>query len=145
MIMVEHLSAGPPPPSSSPDLAALTWEERCKTRQTVTTQGGREIGIKLPTGTRLLPGTLLYVGDGFHVLVAAAPENIWLIQATDAPQLARVAYEIGNRHFAIEFGDGTVAVLYDHTLQELWHRLGVTAQRVRRPFQPEQHPPDPHR
>jgi urease accessory protein len=78
------------------------------------------------------------------VQVAAADEDVWLLRDTDAPTLARVAYEIGNRHFPIEIGTDGVAVLYDHTLGELWERLGVRAERVRRPFLPDPRLPAPH-
>jgi len=144
MLIVDHLPAEPPPPSSLPEPLVLTWEERAKTHQRVTTQAGREIGIKLPTGSRLLPGTVLYVGDTFHVEVAAACEEVWLIRTTDVRALLRVAYEIGNRHFPIDPGDDSVAVLYDHTLAELWDRLGVVAQRVRQPFLSGQRPSHHH-
>jgi urease accessory protein len=145
MILVEQLPSTGPPPGSTADLLVLTWEQRGKTRQRLTTQAGRAIGIKLPTGARLPPGTVIYIGEGFHVQVAAADEDVWLIRSTDAPTFARLAYEIGNRHFPIEIGADRVAVLYDHTLGELWERLGVRAERVRRPFLSEQRPSAPHR
>jgi hypothetical protein len=85
----------------------------------VTTQQGRDVAIKLPTGTRLPPGTVLFLGDGFHVEVIAAQVDVWIIRAPEAATLVRVAYEIDNRHFPIEIGDGWVAVRYDHTLAEL--------------------------
>jgi len=138
MLIVDRLPTGTPLSSSLPDLLVLTWEERAKTHQRVTTLAGREIAIKLPTGTQLLPGTVLYVGDTFHVEVAAACEDVWLIRTADARTLLRVAYEIGNRHFPIDIGDDTVAVLYDHTLAELWERLGIVGQRVRQPFRSAQ-------
>jgi len=144
MILVEQLPHSALAPGSSADRVVLTWEERTKTHQRVVTQGGREIGIKLPTGTPLLPGTVVYVGDTFHVEVAAAPEDVWLIRTPDVRALLRVAYEIGNRHFPIDIGDDCVAVLYDHTLAELWARLGIVAQRVRQPFLSAQRPSHRH-
>ena len=102
------------------------------------------MGIKLPTGTRLPPGTVLFLGDDFHVEVVAAEEDVWLIRASHPGTLVRVAYEIGNRHFPIEIGDGWVSVRYDHTLAELWERLGVAGKRVRRPFLSDQRPSHHH-
>ncbi len=138
MIIVEELPRVPAPAGSERDLLVLPWEDRQKTRQRVRSQAGREITIKLPTGTRLPPGTVVAVGTGFHVEVAAADEDVWLVCSSDARTVARAAYEIGNRHFPIEIGEGTIAVRYDHTLGELWDRLGVPAARSRRPFLPEQ-------
>lgn len=144
MLIVDHLPTGSPLPSSLPDPVVLTWDERTKTHQRVTTQAGREIGIKLPTGSRLLPGTVLYIGDTFHVEVVAACEEVWVIQTADVRALLRVAYEIGNRHFPIDIGDESLAVLYDHTLAELWERLGIVARRVQQPFLSAQRPSHHH-
>jgi len=144
MILVERLSTAVPAPGSSADPVVLTWEERAKTRQRVTTQAGRDVGIKLPTGTRLPPGTVLFLGEDFHIEVIAAEEEVWMIRTADTGSLLRVAYEIGNRHFPIEIGDGWVAVRYDHTLAELWERLGVAAARVTRPFLSDQRPTHHH-
>ena len=144
MLIVDRLPTDPPRSGSVPELLVLTWEERAKTHQRVITQGGREIGVKLPTGSQLLPGTVVYVGDSFHVEVSAACEDVWLIRAADVRTLLRVAYEIGNRHFPIDIGDDTVAVRYDHTLAELWTRLGIVAQRVRQPFLSAQRPSHHH-
>lgn len=143
-VVVEQIHRVTPPPGSRPERLVLTWEQRSKTRQRVTTDGGREIVIKLATGTRLPPGTIVWAGEGVHVEVAAADEDVWLMRSADAQTLARVAYEIGNRHFPIEIGPAWVAVLYDHTLAELWARLGVHAERVRQPFLSEQQPTHHH-
>jgi urease accessory protein len=144
MILIERLPTSIPATGSAADPVVLTWEERAKTRQRVTTQSGRDVAIKLPTGTRLPPGTVLFLGEGFHLEVVAADEDVWTIHALDTATLLRVAYEIGNRHFPIEIGDGWVAVRYDHTLAELWERLGVTGERVRRPFLSDQRPSHHH-
>ena len=143
-VVVEQILPVTRPPGSRVERLVLTWEQRSKTRQRVASESGREIVIKLATGTRLPPGTVVWVGEGVHVEVAAADEEVWLVRAADAQTLARVAYEIGNRHFPIEIGDASVAVLYDHTLAELWARLGVRAERVRRPFLSEQQPTHHH-
>jgi urease accessory protein len=145
MILVEQLPSTAPPPGSTADLLVLTWEQRAKSRQHLTTEAGRPIGIKLATGARLPPGTVIYIGDGFYVQVAAADEDVWLVRSTDAPTLARIAYEIGNRHAPIDIDVDRLVVLYDHTLGEVWERLGVRAERVRRPFLSEQGPSASHR
>jgi urease accessory protein len=144
MIVVEQLPVAPPA-GSAIDPLPLTWEQRSKTRQQVVSRGGCTLALKLPTGTRLPPGTVVHVGGGFHVEVTAADEEVWLVCAADAQTLARVAYELGNRHFPIELGVGCVAALYDHTLEALWARLGVRAERACRPFLPDQQPTHAHR
>ncbi len=144
MLLIDHLPESSPPVGSARDRVVLTWEERAKTRQQLRSEGGREIAVKLPTGTRLPPETLLFVGDGFHIVVAAADEDVWVIRSADAPLLARVAYEIGNRHFPIDIRADSIAVRFDHTLAELWDRLAVRAESARRPFLSDQRPTHHH-
>lgn len=144
MILVEFLPTITPAPESIADRLVLTWEERAKTRQRVCSEAGREVAVKLPTGTRLFPGTVVALGEGFHVEVAAADEDVWVLRPQDSQTLARLAWEIGNRHFPIEIGEHAIAVRYDHTLTELWERMGVPAERIRRPFLSDQHPTHHH-
>lgn len=144
MILVEGLPGESPGSGSQADSLVLTWEQRGKTRQTVVSTSGRELAIKLPTGTRLPPGCLVHVGPDFHVEVVAANEDVWVVKSTELRTLLRAAHEIGNRHFAIDCSAGDIAVLYDHTLAELWQRLGVEARREQRPFLSEQRPHHHH-
>jgi len=144
VIVVDRLPDSLPAAGSHADALVLTWEEREKTRQRARTAGGREIAIKLPTGTRLPPGTIVAVGEGFHVEVIAAEEDVWVVRSNDWRALLRAAYEIGNRHFAVAFGDGEIGVRYDHTLEELWQRIGVDASRARRAFLADQRPLHEH-
>lgn len=140
MIVVDGLSSRPPPAGSILDPLSLRWEDRARTRQRVVTRSGREVGIKLPTGTRLSPGTVVVLGDGWHVAVEAAEEDVWVVRARDRRSLLRAAWEIGNRHFPVELDEDEIAVLHDHTLEELWRRLDVEAVRTRRPFLAEMRP-----
>jgi urease accessory protein len=144
LFLVEKLPPSAPPPGSARDTVSLGWEDRSRTRQRLRTRDGRELAIKLPTGTRLVPGTILAIGEGFHVEVEAAPEDVWVVRAADRRHLLRAAWEIGNRHFPIDLGEDEIAVLYDHTLEELWTRLGVEAERRRRPFLAEMRPSQHH-
>lgn len=142
--VVERLPKGTPPAASEEDVVTLDWHDRARTRQRVRSRSGRELVIKLETGVRLPPGSVLAIGAGWHVTVEAASEYVWVITAPDRRTLLRVAWEMGNRHFPIDLRDDEIAVLYDHTLEELWPRLGVTAERARRPFLSEGRPPHRH-
>lgn len=144
MIVVDRLPEAAPSADSQRDALVLAWDEREKTRQRVRTAAGRELAIKLPTGTRLRPGTVVVIAHGFHVEVAAADEDVWSIRSDDPRVLARASYEIGNRHLAVEIGSGEVAVRYDHTLEDLWRRIGLPAVRAHRPFLAEQRPSHAH-
>ena len=54
------------------DIAALTWEQRHKSRQKLLTLHGREVALALPTGTRLQAGDLLPTPEGL-IRVECAP------------------------------------------------------------------------
>ena len=51
------------------DLVKLDWEARQKCRQRLRTEAGREIGLALPTGTRLSPGDVLYRDADVEIVV----------------------------------------------------------------------------
>jgi urease accessory protein len=144
MIIVDALPTVEVPPRSEMDPLVLLWEQRAKSHQVLVTAGGRELGLKLATGTRLPPGCVVHIGEGFHVEVVAAVEDVWEVRADDTRALMRVVYEIGNRHFPIDIGNGSVRVLYDPTLLELWGRLGVSAVRLRHAFLSDQAPMHRH-
>src|SRR5882724_249295 len=118
MIVVESLPTEAPIAGSVRDPLTLSWEDRARTRQRAVTRAGRELAIKLATGTRLPPGTVIVVSDGWHVVVEAAEEDVWVVRAAERRVLLRAAWEIGNRHFAVDLGEDALAVLYDHTLEE---------------------------
>ncbi len=134
MIVIEALPEDSPPFGSVADPLVLDWDLRAKTRQRCRTAAGRDLGIKLPTGTRLAPGATLLVGDGFHVVVVAAEEDVWVVACPGRSDLARVAFELGNRHLPIEIGSHEIAVRHDPTLESAWTKLGVKARRLTRPF-----------
>ena len=79
------------------DTAALTWEQRQRSRQKLLTALGREVALALPTGTRLLAGDLLPTAEGY-IEVVLTPEEVLVIRPRSLQETAFVAYQIGNRH-----------------------------------------------
>src|SRR2546422_10985985 len=57
------------------DALVLTAEERRWGRRRGRTGDGRELVLALPTGSVLMPGEGLHVGDGWYVVVEAAAEG----------------------------------------------------------------------
>ena len=107
------------------DRLALTWESRRRSRQKVTTERGREVGLFLPRGTVLLEGSLLRAGDGTIIEVVAAPEDVSTIATSDAVLLARVAYHLGNRHVRTQVGPGFIRYRHDRAIDELSLACGL--------------------
>src|SRR4051794_22111027 len=83
------------------DRVSLTWDERQKSRQQLRTAAGKEIALALPTGTRLNAGDLLSIEEGW-IEVYLALEDVLLIRPRNLQETAFIAYQVGNRHLALE-------------------------------------------
>jgi urease accessory protein len=115
----------------------LPFERRQKTRQRARLSTGRDIGIQLPRGTVLRGGDRLRSAAGNVIEIVSAPEIVSTVPTRDLKDLARAAYHLGNRHVALEVGDGWVRYLADHVLDALVEQLGLLVVREVEPFEPE--------
>ena len=52
-------------------------------------------------------------------------------------ELTRAAYHLGNRHVALQVGDGWLRLLDDYVLQAMLEQLGARTERIEAGFQPE--------
>jgi len=118
------------------DTLALTAEECRWGRRRVATRGGRELALALPTGSTLVPGTVLHVAPGWYVVVEAAPEPVLAATPRSPEEALRLAFEVGNRHFTLAVDAGRLLVPDDPAMEQLLTRLGVAWQRERAPFTP---------
>jgi urease accessory protein len=115
----------------------LPFERRQKTRQRARLSTGQEIGIQLLRGTVLRGGDRLRSAVGNVIEVVSAPEVVSTVPTRSLIDLARVAYHLGNRHVALEVGDGWVRYLADHVLDAMVDQLGLLVVRELEPFEPE--------
>jgi hypothetical protein len=69
--------------------------------------------------------------------IVAAPERVSTVRSRDLRELARAAYHLGNRHVALEVGDGWVRSLTDHVLDAMVEQLGLPVAHEVEPFEPE--------
>jgi len=115
----------------------LPFERRQKTRHRTRLSTGVEIGIQLARGTVLRGGDRLRAPDGTVIEVVAAPERVSTVRSRSLQELARAAYHLGNRHVALEVGDGWVRYLTDHVLDAMVEQLGLPVSREVEPFEPE--------
>lgn len=115
----------------------LPYELRCKSRLRTRLADGEEAGVFLAPGTVLRDGMLLASADGRVVEVRAAEEPLLEARCPDPLALARAAYHLGNRHVAVQVGEGWLRLQPDHVLAGMLEGLGVRTERVVAPFDPE--------
>jgi urease accessory protein len=126
-------------PDRERDVLLLTAEERRWGRRRVTTRGGRELALALPTGSVLAPGDVLHVDADWYVVVEAAPEPVLALTPRSAAEGLRVAFEVGNRHFTLALDGARLLVPDDPAMVQLLDRLGVPFEHTRAVFLPLGH------
>jgi len=115
----------------------LPFEWRSRSRFRAHLEGGEEVGVVLARGQILRGGDLLLAEDGRVIEVGAAPEQVSTVRAPDARLLARVAYHLGNRHVALQIGEGWLRYAHDHVLDAMARGLGAQLTVEQAPFEPE--------
>ena len=120
--------------SDAADICALDHEGRSLRRRVLTARGGLAFLADLPQATALSHGDALALDDGRLVEIVAAEED--LLEIT-GPDLARLAWHVGNRHAACRIEPGRLLIRADRVLADMVARLGGTARPLRAPFVPE--------
>ena len=118
------------------DTLCLSWEERRWTRKRVTTTGGREVALALPTGSVLEPGAILAVEERWYLVVEGRPEAVLAAFPSSHPEALRIAFDVGNRHFSLGMEDGALVVPDDPAMSQLLSRLGVRWERREAVYSP---------
>jgi urease accessory protein len=115
----------------------LSFERRQKSRQRVRLDDGGEAAIVLAPGSALADGDHLRASDGTIVRVHAGPEEVTVACAGEPLLLARACYHLGNRHVALQVGEGWVRFQPDHVLDAMVEGLGLAVTHENLPFEPE--------
>ena len=115
----------------------LTFDQRVKSRQKVELDNGEPAGLFLPRGSVLLRGQKIVAESGEVIEIRAADEAVSTVYVDDPLQLARACYHLGNRHVALQIGEGFIRYQHDHVLDELVMGLGLMVEFERAPFEPE--------
>ena len=113
---------------------SLGWEDRLRSRQRVKSDCGTEIGIALPTGGVLREGDILFEDEEHVVAVFAIDEDVLALHADSGAELARITYQVGNRHAPVSIGEGRVLTPYDSVIEEYFRKKNVRCERTREPF-----------
>ena len=109
---------------SERDFVSLNWEARQKCRQRLKTEAGRELGLALPTGTRLSPGDVLYRDTAIEIVVEGKPEKVFALRPEQREVFGLICYQIGNLHRPIGLDNGAILVPYEPVLEKQLTRLG---------------------
>jgi urease accessory protein len=115
----------------------LPFELRQRSRLLAALDSGEEVGLLMPRGTVLRGGDRLQSSDGRLVEVVAAPEQLSIVRSSDARQLARAAYHLGNRHVAVQITADSIRYLKDHVLDDMLRGQGLQVYSEILPFEPE--------
>ena len=119
------------------DFVELTFHDRCRPRQIVSTTGGRELALALRRGTGLTDGVVLHRDQEVVVTVVAKPEAVVRIQPEDNRQLCVVAHHLGNWHRSLEaLEDGNVLTEIDAPLEDWLKKHGIVYSIETRAYQP---------
>ena len=119
------------------DRLPLPFERRQKSRQRARLASGDEVAIDLPRGQVLRGGDLLVASDDRIVEVVAERETVVHVEADSPQALARAAYHLGNRHVAVQVGDGWLRIAADRVLERMLEGLGMRMSSLEAEFEPE--------
>ncbi len=131
------------------DQVTLDAHDRHRRRVVLTGEGGTTFLLDLPQAAALHDGDGLVLDDGSIVRVVGRPEPLIEIAASNAQELARLAWHIGNRHVDVQIVGDRLRIRRDHVIEDMLRGLGARLSPIEVPFDPEhgayQHHPDGHR
>ena len=119
------------------DYVEIDWDDAFKKIHRKTSAAGRDVGIRMDDSvlTRgLVDGDVLYADDSLILAVRTPPSEMIRVQvdAGHRGQVAKVCYEIGNRHAQLFAGEDELTFFTpfnEPMLQMLSSLHGVSAQR----------------
>ncbi|MED5579268.1 MAG: urease accessory protein UreE [Nitrospinota bacterium] len=97
---------------------ALGWEDRTKSRQKVKTEQGEEFAIALSTGQTLNIGDILLEDKGRVVVIDSIKEDVLVVYASSPEEMAKIAFQIGNRHAPIQIEKDRILTPYDRLMED---------------------------
>lgn len=119
------------------DRVVLDYDDRHRRRIAMTGSKGTSFLLDLPAPAELRGGDALLLEDGRLIEIVAAPEALLEIRCSDAKDLARVAWHIGNRHVPTQMLSNALRIRRDHVLADLARQLGAEVAEIEAPFVPE--------
>jgi urease accessory protein len=119
----------------------LDWDVRQKSRFDATDSAGRALGVFLPRGSVVRGGDVLVAQDGSLIRVIAAPQAVLRVtpcaEHSNAVDLLRAAYHLGNRHVQLEVKPDHLQFEPDPVLADMLRAMHLIVREVHAPFEPE--------
>tara|TARA_R110002110_G_scaffold108443_2_gene270802 strand:- start:2892 stop:3377 length:486 start_codon:yes stop_codon:yes gene_type:complete len=120
--------------SGPAEICVLDYDGRFVRRKRLETVEGRPFIVDLPQTTSLDHGDGLRLDDGSLVYIRAAEES--LLRVT-GPELARLAWHIGNRHTPCQIQDDHLLIQNDPVIGHMLEHVGAQISEITAPFTPE--------
>ena len=129
----------------------LPSSQLVKRIQRVTTDHGKDIGIRLPSGSGdLRDGDILHAAETNMIVVSVLPTDVLVVAPRSIHEMGVVAHSLGNRHLQAQFFDSSseyeadvMVCAYDHTVEDYLRHVGVSYSRQERvmpvPFRHAEH------
>ena len=103
----------------------LSSDDLVKRIQRVTTDHGKEIGIRLKEPKDLIDGDVLFMDDRNMIVVSVTSDDLLVIHPTSFKQMGEIAHQLGNRHLPAQFEGKVMLVQYDYLVEELLKQLEI--------------------
>jgi urease accessory protein len=107
----------------------LSSDDLVKRIQRVTTDHGKEVGIRLKEPKDLIDGDILYMDDRNMIVISVTSDDLLVIHPTSIKQMGEIAHQLGNRHLPAQFEDKVMLVQYDYLVEELLKQLEIPYSR----------------
>jgi urease accessory protein len=131
------LATGSYDSAAGTDSVILNRDQRQAARASFTTIGGLTVEFDFPSSAMLRMGDALMLDDGRLVEVVAEAEPLLEVREADVGKLARLAWQLGDRHVAVQILPKRLRLVRDDAAEALLARLGVRAIAIEAPFEPE--------
>jgi urease accessory protein len=131
------LAAGSYGAAGGADSVILDRDQRQATRAIFTTVGNVTVELDFPSPLVLRTGDALVLDDGRLVEVVAEAEPLLEVRDADVGKLARLAWQLGDRHVPVQILPKRLRLARDPATEALLARLGVRAAAIEAPFEPE--------
>jgi urease accessory protein len=115
----------------------LPFEQRQKGRLRTRLPDGEEVAWFLERGQPLRLGEFLQAEDGRVARIVALPEKLLHVTCKTSTDLVRAAYHLGNRHVALQVGNGWLRLPEDYVLRQMLEQMGAQVSQIEAPFDPE--------
>jgi urease accessory protein len=110
----------------------LSSDDLVKRIQRVTTDHGKEIGIRLKDPKDLRDGDILFMDQHNAIIVSVTADDLLVIRPISINQMGEIAHQLGNRHLPAQFDEDAMLVQYDYLVEELLEQLNIPYTRENR-------------